>query len=135
MNGVLAKSIWALILITGCFFTGTSSVLAQGKNIKKSIDSLQVSVDYIRSENGRLYFKAQLSSNKKEKTTLFVRDQGGELVYQDKLNGSQIQKIYQIASDCSPELVFEWVRPQRILLKKFKVSREETSYVSVTHLN
>lgn len=108
---------------------------AQEKKSMRNKDSVIAAIDYLYSEDGKLHFKAHYSSTKKEKTTLYVRDKEGELVYQDRLTGMQAQKIYIIPSDCSSELVFEWVKPQRILLKKFIVSRAETTEITVQKLN
>ena len=122
-----------------CGLLQVSTVTVQGQTAgkikaqKKIPDS--VSLDFIRAEDGYLYFHAKLQSSKKEKTTLFVRDHLGELVYEDKLAGFSLDKIYKIPSGYTEDLVFEWVNPQRMLLKKFKVLRTETSFVTVTKLN
>lgn len=126
-----------LILLTGFYvicLLPASSQAQRRKNVQPK-DTLIASVEFLKAEDGKLHFRAHYSSPKKEKTTLYVRDQDGELVFEDKLTGMQAQKIYAIPSDCSRELVFEWVKPQRILLKKFKVFRSETSYVTVSRLN
>ncbi|WP_290799331.1 hypothetical protein [Flavihumibacter sp. UBA7668] len=126
-----------LILLTGCFVTCLphKSSQAQGRKNVQPKDTLIASIEFLKAEDGQLHFRAQYFSSKKEKTTLYVRDQDGELVFEDKLTGIQAQKIYAIPSACSRELVFEWVKPQRILIKKFKVFRSETSYVTVSRMN
>ncbi len=104
-------------------------------SVNGQTDTSAASIEFLKAEGGYLFFKARLNAAKKEKTTLFVRDQEGELVHEDKMVGSSFEKVYKIPSSCADELVFEWVKPQRILLKKFKVIRNEISYVTVTRLH
>jgi hypothetical protein len=134
-----SAGIWksVLILLTGILINChlPTSSQAQGRKNARLRDTLIASIEFLKAEDGQLHFKAEFSSSKKERTILYIRDQEGELVFEDKLTGMQAQKIYAIPSDCSRELVFEWVKPQRILLKKFNVLRSETSYVTVSRLN
>lgn len=117
-----------ILLLVGFLLAGLLSASGQ-------TDTTLASVEFIKAESGFLYFKARMSAEKKLRTTLFVRDQEGELVHEDKMTGSSFEKIYKIPSSCADELVFEWVKPQRILLKKFRVIRSEVSYVTVTRLH
>jgi hypothetical protein len=117
-----------ILFLIGFFFACLLSVNGQ-------TDTSAASIEFLKAEGGYLFFKARLNAAKKEKTTLFVRDQEGELVHEDKMVGSSFEKVYKIPSSCADELVFEWVKPQRILLKKFKVIRNEISYVTVTRMH
>lgn len=117
-----------ILFLMGFFFACLLSVNGQ-------TNTSEASIEFLKAEDGYLFFKARLNTPKKEKTTLFVRDQEGELVHEDKMVGSSFEKVYKIPSSCADELVFEWVKPQRILLKKFKVIRNEISYVTVTRMH
>lgn len=97
-------------------------------------DSIHAAIDYLHSADGMLSFKAALTTSKKVRTTLFIRDGDGDVILADRLVGKNLQRIYQIPSDAAGELVFEWIRPRRILRKKFRVERSERVEISVTRL-
>ena len=124
------KKVALLPLLLYSMICFSQAALLPGTNLKNENGA----IDFIKSENGHLYFRVGLSGIPTNGCQIRITDQSGEIIYENRIYGNAYSKVFKFADYNMSKISFDISGKKYQLNRSFDLTYRVETKLEVTKL-